>query len=117
MLHRANGYRSMIDVGPIILQAEIPFRCGSDLVSRDDGTEHFSGNQVDEKSSSNRKFKKVTSYLQWNSARLAHTMENYSRSEENRESDWRTLMTGGESCPCTSANEEKLTTRATARPS
>lgn len=28
-----------------------------------------------------------------------HTMENDSHSEENRESDWRTLMTGGESCP------------------
>jgi len=32
MLHRASGYRSIVDVGPIILQREIPFRCGSDLV-------------------------------------------------------------------------------------
>lgn len=32
MLHRASGYRSIVDVGPIISQREIPFRCGSDLV-------------------------------------------------------------------------------------
>lgn len=86
------------------------------LFYRDDGTEHFSGNQ-DRRKIIVCASRRVTGYLQRNSTRLAHTMENYSHSEENRESDWRTLMTGGESRPCASANKEKLTTRATARSS
>lgn len=120
VLHRANG-RSIVHVRSIIPQAEIPFRLWKRLgySIRDDGTEHFSGNRSWRKIivCAGTGFRGVTSYLRWNSARLAHTMKNHSRSEENRESDWRTLMTGGESRPCASANEEKLTTRATARPS